>query len=303
MPNLTREQKRLGNFNSVGAKEIVIQQETDGTIIGGARKEPPVYPPSPTTAESSLKRKAKVITPTKPRKMMKRVARGKGQKPGNGDDVILFTESAGPDGNILILTATKRDKSSVFLKPILDAIEKPNSDSGRTLVDPNTFDCRLANPKSLWLRKSREDNEAIPIVNKPNLFQIGIVAYTNKDNHDAELSVDPNHLEKLFKTNCEKILKEHNMKQSNRRKPTEFLAWKPSHSLSKPGSRPLDHVLVDKAVGHVLGICFVDEDTGNTNDVYNMLKECAMDNSFFSRHPKTNRYCDIAISEFGYPKL
>ena len=61
--------------------------------------------------------------------------------------------------------------------------------------------------------------------------------------------------------------------------------------------------MVDKAVAHVLGIHFVDEETGDTNDVHDMLKECEMDNSFFSRHPETNKCCDIAVSEFGCPKL
>jgi len=304
MPNLSREMRQLGNFNGVGAKETVIQQESDGTILAGKRKEPPVYPPSPTRV-STPNSKSVQITPTKQRKKLPRVSRERGTQPGNRDDVILFTESLGPCGEIIVLTATKRDKSSVFLKPILDSIANPRSASANALVDPDKFDCRLFDPKSLYLRKSRQDNTMIPIAHKSNLYHIGIVAYAQKDNYQRELSTDQFYLEKMFRNECEKILKEHDTKHSKRNKPAQYVSWKPSHSLSKPWGhpRPLDHVLLDSAVGNVLGIYFVDKEDSNEKDVFGTLKQYEMEDSFFSRHPETNKYSDLAVNTYGYPKL
>ena len=100
-------------------------------------------------------------------------------------------------------------------------------------------------------------------------------------------------------------LKEHDTKQSKRNKPAQYVSWKPSHSLSKPWGhpRPLDHVLLDSAVGNVLGIYFVDKEDSNKKDVFGTLKQYEMEDAFFSRHPETNKYSDLAVNTYGYPKL
>ena len=294
----SREMKGLVNYNSVGAKETVIQQTQDGTMIGGTRKDPPVYPPSPTDLEAKRKSVAEV-TPEKKKKSKKMptIARGKGQLfRSTINDVILSTESLGPDGEFIVLTGSKQNKTNVFLKPILDTIERPHTNGhGNKLVD--VFDCRLSNARALYLRKSHEENEKIPLKNKPGLFEIGIVASTKKDNFEHELDLDPLYLEKLFKNECEKILKSYETNQGGRKKAVEYEFV----SLTKTGWRPLDHVLLDETVGHVLCVYFLDQGE-RSNGIYEKLKEFDIHDLFFSKHSKTNKYCAIAVKDFGYPE-
>ena len=310
MPNKNRELKKIADHNAVGAKEQIILPNEQGEMFASDTKQPPICS-SPANVPTT-DNEAALVTPNardvtkrqgvqrngpaknsiKKARTMK-VARDRGQQPLNHNATIFQTESLGPGGEIIVLTAFKRDNNDVFLKPILNNIANPTSDSGRALVD--IFDCRLSDPRHLYLRKSREENVKIPLRNKQGLFRIGIIAFTNKDNFKNKLKKDPFHLEKQFSSECEKILKAHNLK-------SEFEPWKNSNSHTVDGFRPLDHVLWDETVAHVLGVYFVDKDKENSTDVCNMLQEAGWENMFFSRHPVSNKYCDIAVTRFGFPE-
>jgi len=281
MPTAQREKKSLRDFNTPGTKETSMKLGSHGEMIGTAPK----------------KQKTATVTPTK----MRRVARDRGKDLGNNDDIIFHTECLGPNGDFLVLTALKRDKSSVFLKPILDSIKEAKNGSENKLVNPDMFDCRLGDPRHCYIRKSRMVNEKIRIQNK-DFFHIGLIAYPNKENFEKELMEDQFHLEKMFRNECEKILKEHDKK--TKRKTTQvFVPWKHFHSQTdvNRGFRPLDHVLLDDTVARVIGIYFLDKDNNNTQGIYDMLKANHVEDFFFSRHPQTNKYSKLAVENFGYP--
>ena len=223
--------------------------------------------------------------------------------------MILYTESIGPEGDILLLTASTRDHQSAFMKPILDNIANPKV-GDKDLVDPEKFDCRISYPKSLYLRQSREVNAKISIPNKNKLYEIGIIAYPKKENYTVQLANDPLFLEKLFRNKCKSILQqaakqyENKNKNKNNDNVQGYVPWDQEHSLTSPDGkwRPLDHVLHDTAVGHFLSIYFVDKHTGSTTDVYQMLEEYGIQDMYFSKHSETGEYSYDAVHEFGYPQ-
>ena len=326
MRNLRKELKSLLPHNSVGTKETVIERTPEGKMIG--KKKPPPSSPPPTAEENSQKQ-ARLVTPTK--KKIKRLAQGAGAEPVDQNAYIINTESAGPNSDFIILTASKvSDKSGGYLKHILNSIQEPGPLlAAKELVNPDVFDCRLHLP--LFLRQSRENNSRV--VNDPkkmnSYYRIAIVAYPNKDNFSNQLASDPYFLERKFAQDCKTILdkaeankqwipkarnddkklpstKDNNKKilSNQQKKPplsNKFLPWKNSHSRTIEGGRPLDHILDDISVGHILGIYFVDKDTGRNDEIYNFLKEYGMEDSFFSRDGN-GKYSYHAITEYGFPE-
>ena len=208
MPNTLRKNRiehELGHHNNPGQKETLMKVNENGDCISvpsttdrpGSRKHPPIN-----------------VTPprdTKKKKMMPRVSREQGQQPDDGD--MLFTESLGPNGEFLVLTGSRNGKGDPWLHPISLAIKDPRNNFGDMLVDPNIFDCRLHDPKHLYVKKSPDRNEKIPFRKKTLLFHMGVVACPNKDNFTKELKKDPFHLEKLFKSQCDIILEEYDKKK------------------------------------------------------------------------------------------
>ena len=283
MPTAEREKKNLRDHNTPGMKEVSMRLGKNGDMIG--------------TTPKKQKMATAVVTPTK----MKRVARERGKDLGNSDDIMFRTERLGPNGDFLVVTALKRDKSSVFLKPILDSIKGGKNGTENKLVNPKVFDRCLGDPRHCCIRKSRMLNEKVRIENK-DLFHIGVISCPNKDNFKKELMEDEFHLEKMFANECEKILKEHDMR--TKRKTTQvFVPWKHAHSQTdvNRGFRPLDHVLLDDTVARVIGIHFLDKDNNNTQGICGMLKADGVQDFFFSKHPHTNKHSKLAVENFGCP--
>ena len=292
--NSSRDLKSLRSHNSTGAKEVSIQMMADGSMVGAKRKEYDA-PASPTTNLQSKKKPPANVTPIK--KMMPRVPRDKSKTTWDVSDIILTTESVGPDGSFIILIGLKDDDTDVFMKPLLDSIKNPKP--GSKLCNPQVFDCRLYNPKNIFLRKSHEENKKIQLKVKNYLSQTAIIAYPNKNEFEEELENNNLFLEELLKDQCGHILQEHERKGIYS-KFVPMIEWK---SLTKEsGYRPLDHVLLDSTVASVLCNYFVNEDDSEgCCDIYKKLKELDIQDYFFSRHADTNKYSELAINKFGYP--
>ena len=276
----------LGDHNNRGAKETLMIQTESGDMIGVDGPSKKKTPPPTVTPENKKKRK----------KMMPRVSREKATQPMDAE-TSFFTESLGPNGDFLLFTGNIHRKRDPFLWPICEAIKDPSQKGGEVLVDAAKLDCRLANPKFLSLRKSPQENEKIPFKSPKGLFQMAVVAYPNKNNYTKELKKDPFHLEKMFFDECQKILARYDGKTN------QLNQWTKANTFTVQGKyRPLDHVLMDETVGHILSVYFVDNETGNTREIYETLEEYETQDMFFSKNPKTDAYSDIAVAEYGYPR-
>ena len=122
-----------------------------------------------------------------------------------------------------------------------------------------------------------------------------------KEEFEKEVEKNKFYLEELFKDECSKVLKQSELKQQARKNFSHSIPSTKWISLTKIGYRPLDHVLLDETIAHLLFIYFVDEHHPS-NSIYQKLKESEMQDFFFSKHTDTDKYCDIAISDFGYPE-
>ena len=132
-----------------------------------------------------------------------------------------------------------------------------------------------------------------------NLSHICAIAHPSKDNFEKELKEDKFHLEELFKSECESVLRA----QSTRKSPPVVMPWKELHSQTDfdKGFRPLDHVLLDKTVACVIGICSLDKEDNDTRHTCGMSEANDMQDCFPSRHPRTSKHCKLAIDDLRCP--
>ena len=79
------------------------------------------------------------------------------------------------------------------------------------------------------------------------------------------------------------------------------MQWEKKHSLTKTPPGPVDEILVDKSVGHLLCACFL-ENGCSSDAIHKTLEQ--HDNSiegFFSGKENSENCSDIAIQDFGFP--
>ena len=127
------------------------------------------------------------------------------------------------------------------------------------------------------------------------------MAYPSKENFQDQLDKNEFYLEEMFKEEVSNILKQHRLKQQKGSKSpsSTFIKWK---SLTKNNEyRPLDHILTDESVADVLCAYFV-TNANDSHTIYQKLQDCDMQESFYSKHAHTRKYCKIAVDDFGFPE-
>ena len=231
--------------------------------------------------------------------MMPRIAKGKSQPTWIKNQFFLTTESVGPNGDFIVLTGYRCDNFDIYMTPILESIRKPNE--GSKLVDPNILDCRLYDPTSLYLRSTPELNQKIPLKNKPHLSRVGILAYPSKDNFQDQINENEFYLEEMFKEEVSNILKQHHSKQQKGSKFPSSISIKWKSLSTKNKYRSLDQILTDESVAQVIYAYFV-TNANDSHTIYQKLQDCDVQDSFYSKHAHTRKYCKIAVDDFGFPE-
>ena len=156
---------------------------------------------------------------------------------------------------------------------------------------------------TIFLKTFPENNER-----KPN----GYVSKGGKEYCQTAIVADPNpekfgpgqngdilapDVEEGYHNTCIKALAE-----ADGKKPAQLhTPWDPDFNCTtKTPFQPLDAIITDESVGHVLQTYVVHKGQSQ-KDVYDMLNEGGHADGFYSRSATTGKYSQSAVNHFGYP--